>query len=137
MGGKGCAPPPPPPPPSLPYDCAAGFANWQAGWSEPKKVWCCHHQGKGCASGARLWRDDLCTIRLCCRICKLASRLVGPEEGLVLPAPGQRLRSNAMPYKPLRRKAFVFRGARSAPALAPSSGVCKFVDSLLHVGVLP
>merc|ERR1711972_1117692 len=33
----------------LPYDCNAGFANWQAGWSEPKKVFCCHHIGKGCA----------------------------------------------------------------------------------------
>merc|ERR1719401_1363122 len=41
-------PPPPPPPAPLPFDCNAGFANWQAGWSEPKKAWCCQHQGKGC-----------------------------------------------------------------------------------------
>jgi len=27
----------------------AGLSNWKAGWSEPKKVWCCHHQSKGCA----------------------------------------------------------------------------------------
>merc|ERR1712176_1315327 len=39
-----------PPPAPVPYDCNAGFANWQAGWSEPKKAWCCQHQGKGCAA---------------------------------------------------------------------------------------
>jgi len=34
-----------------PYNCADGFANWQAGWSAPKKVWCCAHHGKGCGGG--------------------------------------------------------------------------------------
>mmetsp|Transcript_121029 Transcript_121029/g.314322 ORF Transcript_121029/g.314322 Transcript_121029/m.314322 type:complete len:540 (+) Transcript_121029:73-1692(+) len=62
------APPPPPPPPTpptmpptppptpppmrpaaLPFDCNAGFSNWAAGWSAPKKAWCCAHGGKGCA----------------------------------------------------------------------------------------
>jgi len=38
----------PPRPPADPYNCADGFANWQAGWSGPKKVWCCAHHGKGC-----------------------------------------------------------------------------------------
>merc|ERR1719414_382597 len=30
------------------YNCAAGYANWQAGWSVGKKVWCCRTHGKGC-----------------------------------------------------------------------------------------
>jgi len=34
---------------SLPYDCMAGFQNWQKGWSISKKAWCCTHQQKGCA----------------------------------------------------------------------------------------
>lgn len=25
-----------------------GFANWRAGWSEGKKLWCCQHYSKGC-----------------------------------------------------------------------------------------
>merc|ERR1739842_87394 len=29
---------------------ADGFANWQAGWSVPKKEWCCRVHGKGCAN---------------------------------------------------------------------------------------
>jgi len=68
---RGCpqtAPPPPPPQPILPpvqpilppvqptmpprpadpYNCNDGFANWQAGWSVPKKEWCCRVHGKGC-----------------------------------------------------------------------------------------
>lgn len=50
---RGCPTTPPPqhPAPStspLPFDCAAGFANWQKGWSLAKKRWCCQHQRKGC-----------------------------------------------------------------------------------------
>merc|ERR1719507_2991173 len=58
---RGCPPTPPPvqpilppvqptlpPRPADPYNCADGFANWQAGWSVPKKQWCCTHHGKGC-----------------------------------------------------------------------------------------
>merc|ERR1712045_555733 len=37
-----------PPRPADPYNCADGFANWQAGWSVPKKEWCCRVRGKGC-----------------------------------------------------------------------------------------
>jgi len=37
-----------PPRPADPYNCADGFANWQAGWSVPKKEWCCRVHGKGC-----------------------------------------------------------------------------------------
>mmetsp|Transcript_86583 Transcript_86583/g.218051 ORF Transcript_86583/g.218051 Transcript_86583/m.218051 type:complete len:453 (-) Transcript_86583:96-1454(-) len=32
------------------FDCAAGFNNWNAGWSPAKKTWCCQHGGKGCAA---------------------------------------------------------------------------------------
>jgi len=37
---------------SKPYDCNAGFANWQAGWSVAKKAWCCSNEGKGCPPAA-------------------------------------------------------------------------------------
>jgi len=33
---------------TLPYHCHAGIKNWQAGWSLPKKQWCCVHVGVGC-----------------------------------------------------------------------------------------
>jgi len=35
-------------PANSPYDCAAGFANWAAGWSAQKKTWCCQMTGKAC-----------------------------------------------------------------------------------------
>lgn len=34
--------------PADPFDCAAGFANWQSGWSVAKKQWCCEHHHRGC-----------------------------------------------------------------------------------------
>ena len=34
---------------SLPFDCSAGFSNWQHGWSYAKRLWCCHHDHRGCA----------------------------------------------------------------------------------------
>merc|ERR1712226_73952 len=36
-----CGGPTSPPAPADPYNCADGFANWQAGWSVGKKAWCC------------------------------------------------------------------------------------------------
>merc|ERR1712039_446103 len=30
------------------YDCEAGFWNWQNGWSEEKKGWCCQNKQKAC-----------------------------------------------------------------------------------------
>merc|ERR1712026_613715 len=52
-------PPPPPPAPivpppapigttSCPYDCNAGFSNWQRGWPAGKKAYCCRTFQKGC-----------------------------------------------------------------------------------------
>jgi len=49
----------PPTPPPLPYDCNAGFNNWQAGWSAAKKDYCCTHAARGCAVAkmCTLWGD--------------------------------------------------------------------------------
>jgi hypothetical protein len=45
----GCAETTPPPaPPSEPYDCNAGYSNWEAGWSPDKKEWCCSNKQMGC-----------------------------------------------------------------------------------------
>merc|ERR1719346_687888 len=41
--GKGC-----PTTTSVPYDCNAGYANWEAGWPTGKKSWCCEKFGKAC-----------------------------------------------------------------------------------------
>merc|ERR1712232_1416503 len=60
MGTTTTKAPTPPPTTSLPYDCQAGVSNWQMGWSDPKKAWCCAHGGKGCALPAKvctLWGD--------------------------------------------------------------------------------
>lgn len=50
--GFGCrnAPPPAAPGPVDPFNCALGYANWQAGWSTSKKQWCCNVHKKGCGS---------------------------------------------------------------------------------------
>jgi hypothetical protein len=34
---------------SEPYDCDAGYSNWEAGWSAEKKDWCCQEKQMGCA----------------------------------------------------------------------------------------
>merc|ERR1711994_179467 len=46
---------PPPPPPvmalattSCPYDCNAGYSNWEKGWPVGKKAFCCRTVRKGC-----------------------------------------------------------------------------------------
>lgn len=31
------------------FDCYAGWANWENGWSNTKKVWCCEAEGMGCS----------------------------------------------------------------------------------------
>jgi beta-glucosidase len=36
---------------SEPYDCTAGYSNWQAGWSEEKKEWCCLNKNMACQPG--------------------------------------------------------------------------------------
>merc|ERR1711933_109729 len=40
----------------LPYDCNAGLANAQMGWSVSKKAWCCDHMHQGCPT-------HLCTCK--------------------------------------------------------------------------
>merc|ERR1711972_895379 len=55
-----------------------------------------------------------------------AGGLVGAEEGVVLPAPGQRLCSNAMPHDPVTGYVFGVGPMSVAPTRkfrAPSSGV--------------
>jgi len=52
-GGLPCGPQPgvdpvTPEESSKPYDCEAGYSNWEAGWSEDKKSWCCSNEQKGC-----------------------------------------------------------------------------------------
>mmetsp|Transcript_112435 Transcript_112435/g.217837 ORF Transcript_112435/g.217837 Transcript_112435/m.217837 type:complete len:319 (-) Transcript_112435:326-1282(-) len=34
------------------YDCQAGVANWQNGWSDGKKTWCCSNKQVGCSVAA-------------------------------------------------------------------------------------
>lgn len=36
-------------PTSALFDCSAGVSNWEAGWSNVKKSWCCADAGVGCA----------------------------------------------------------------------------------------
>jgi len=43
---------PSPPVAPMPFDCLAGLGNYQAGWSDAKKEWCCQNQGKGCEARA-------------------------------------------------------------------------------------
>eukprot|EP00930_Biecheleria_cincta_P034752 TRINITY_DN23974_c0_g1_i1.p1 TRINITY_DN23974_c0_g1~~TRINITY_DN23974_c0_g1_i1.p1 ORF type:complete len:417 (-),score=54.06 TRINITY_DN23974_c0_g1_i1:165-1415(-) len=45
---------------SVPFDCDAGFSNWQHGWSEMKQNYCCSTAQKGCHDDAQacvLWGD--------------------------------------------------------------------------------
>jgi hypothetical protein len=69
---------------SRPYDCEAGYSNWQAGWSDDKKAWCCDNEQKGCSGtttivgeieevGEETWtwtacspRGEDCTAASCC-----------------------------------------------------------------------
>lgn len=50
----GCVLPAPAAPPTTrqPYDCSAGFGEWQHGWSPGKKKWCCHRASRGCTPSA-------------------------------------------------------------------------------------
>merc|ERR1711990_513789 len=31
-----------------PYNCQAGYSNWELNWSYQKKIWCCKHEGHAC-----------------------------------------------------------------------------------------
>lgn len=37
---------------SMPFDCNAGFDNWELGWSKEQKAWCCENAGRACAPPA-------------------------------------------------------------------------------------
>uniref|UniRef100_A0A7S4S2B5 Uncharacterized protein n=1 Tax=Alexandrium monilatum TaxID=311494 RepID=A0A7S4S2B5_9DINO len=43
-----------------PFNCAAGYPNWQLSWSDAKKEWCCDKKGLGCpfncVAGYSNWR---------------------------------------------------------------------------------
>merc|ERR1712087_625629 len=30
------------------FNCTAGYANWEQGWSIAKKAWCCKNDNRGC-----------------------------------------------------------------------------------------
>lgn len=32
-----------------PFDCDAGYNNWEKGWSDGKKEWCCENANRGCS----------------------------------------------------------------------------------------
>merc|ERR1712107_730550 len=33
---------------SCPYDCNAGYSNWEKGWPSGKKTYCCQHEHRVC-----------------------------------------------------------------------------------------
>jgi len=35
---------------SMPFDCNAGYDNWELGWAQAQKAWCCQNTGRACAS---------------------------------------------------------------------------------------
>ncbi|CAK0826419.1 unnamed protein product [Prorocentrum cordatum] len=35
---------------SEPFDCDAGYSNWEAAWSDKKKEWCCDKKQMGCTT---------------------------------------------------------------------------------------
>mmetsp|Transcript_20085 Transcript_20085/g.53850 ORF Transcript_20085/g.53850 Transcript_20085/m.53850 type:complete len:548 (+) Transcript_20085:2-1645(+) len=44
-----------------PYNCDAGLPNWEKGWSDQKKEWCCKEKSLGCPfdcdAGVENWED--------------------------------------------------------------------------------
>jgi len=46
---------------TLYFDCVMGFAQWEVGWSEQKKRWCCEAEKRGCPSTTHEDHYD-CTI---------------------------------------------------------------------------
>lgn len=37
-----------PPPPGVEVNCSEGVLDWERGWSDMKKAWCCQREGTGC-----------------------------------------------------------------------------------------
>jgi len=48
----------------IPWDCWAGYSNWERGWSEHKKEWCCEHQRVACPPDAPTPDPDSTTLPL-------------------------------------------------------------------------
>lgn len=40
---------------TLPYDCDAGYSNWEDAWTGAKKVWCCTNDDRGCLDSTPDW----------------------------------------------------------------------------------
>jgi hypothetical protein len=95
--------PAPTPPPTAPaqapanqserFDCLAGFMNWEAGWSDAKKEWCCDHHQKGCqknvpaqafdcAAGFSNWQAGWSGAKKawCCKFYSRGCSLTGAAE---------------------------------------------------------
>lgn len=74
---------------SPPFDCQAGFANWQQGWAPQKKGWCCQHAGRGCPGpsqaaapgGGRPEGGGGPSLSFCCVGSRLASGGEGGHRG--------------------------------------------------------
>merc|ERR1712032_136142 len=82
------------------FDCNAGYSNWMAGWSDPKKACCCtgaDNHGDEDGPGPRACRygggarriihyhhDHVCPFRLQCRVLQLGCWMVGTQKGMVL-----------------------------------------------------
>merc|ERR1712129_216658 len=76
--------PPQPVRPADPYNCADGFANWEAGWSVGKKSLVLQSAWKGLPTSSRWLWDHVFALRLQRWLCKLDGRLECGQESLVL-----------------------------------------------------
>mmetsp|Transcript_79237 Transcript_79237/g.169761 ORF Transcript_79237/g.169761 Transcript_79237/m.169761 type:complete len:760 (+) Transcript_79237:66-2345(+) len=77
-----------------PYDCEAGYNNWQQGWADGKKSWCCANEDKGCppSSGGgpnfgNILRWGVIGSLLCC-LCAFGILAAGYQPGHPIRLPG-------------------------------------------------
>merc|ERR1719367_516330 len=47
---------------SLPFDCDAGFANWESLWSREQQDWCCTREGRGCTRPTTAFPETTPTV---------------------------------------------------------------------------
>merc|ERR1712151_499363 len=105
--------PPPPPPPmpattSCPYDCNAGYSNWEKGWPAGKKDYCCKTAHRGCSPAARPAPVVTTSLPYDCNAgyhncyqCLLKQRRPSLVEG-VQEASGKRVWWSRLPHLPIR-----------------------------------